>query len=155
MLAFDYRKLLLPGVHDATLTEIEATFGRFQRSERRSKLFRKLQDYVKALALAECASSVIIDGSFVMGCVDEPEDIDLIVVLPKGWDWNAGLKPFQYNVISKRRVKREFAFDLFVVEANSKEEEKWVRFLSGVNVKWCDLLGWPLNSKKGLVRVIL
>ena len=130
-------------------------FGRFQHSDRRPKLFRKLCNYLKALRQAEIADSVIVDGSFVMACVDEPEDIDLILVLPREWDWQANLRPNQYNLVSKRRMKRDFGFDLFVVSEATDDESKWLKFFSRVNVKWCDLFGWPLDSTKGLLKVTL
>ena len=83
MLTLDDRKLLQPGVHDASLMEVEELFGRFQRSDRRPILFGKMRDFLKAIEKADIAASVIIDGSFVMACVDGPGDIDIIVVLSK------------------------------------------------------------------------
>ncbi len=155
MLILDERKLLSPGLHDASLSDVEEMFGRFQRSDRRPQLFRKLHDYLAAVKNADCGASVIIDGSFVMACVDEPEDIDLILVLPESWDEAADLKPYQYNLVSKRRVKREFGFDLFVVGKGSDDEQKWKTFFGQINVKWLHRFGRPADSKKGLVRVAL
>lgn len=155
MLTLDDRNLLPAGVHDASEKEVQELFGRFQRSDRRPKLFGKLREFLKALRQADIAVSVIINGSFVMGCVDEPEDIDLIIVLPENWDWKAELKPFQYEILSKRWNKREFGFDVFVVSEGSQDEEKWRKFFSRVNVKWCDLFGLPPMSEKGLLRVKL
>ncbi len=98
---------------------------------------------------------MIVDGSFVMGGVDSPEDIDLILVMPGGWDFAAELKPFEYNVASKRMVRKKYGFDVRVVRANSPELEEWVEFFSQVNVKWCGSLGIPVGTKKGLVRISL
>jgi hypothetical protein len=136
VLSLDDRKLLAPGVHDAAEKEVERLFGRFRRSDRRAKLFRKLRDYLKALRQAEIAVSVIIDGSFVMACVDEPEDIDLILVLPKDWDMNAELKSYQYELVSKRRVRRAFGFDAFSAVDGTRELENCISFFSQVNWKW-------------------
>jgi len=155
VLALDDRKLLPPGVHDVSLKVVEELFGRFQRSDRRPRLFRKLRDYLAAVKRADCGSGVIIDGSFVMGCVDEPDDIDLILILPAHWDEAADLKPYQYNLVSKRRVKREFGFDVAVVRPGSEREREWVSFFSQVNMKWCSQLGWPDKLTKGMVRVTL
>ncbi len=155
MFALDDRKLLPPGVHDASLRVVEKLFGRFQRSDRRPRLFRKLRDYLAAVKQAGCGSSVIINGSFVMGCVDEPEDIDLILVLPADWDEAADLRPYQYNLVSKRRVKREFGLDVSVVKPDSEREREWLGFFSRVNVKWCAQFGWPDKLTKGIVRVTL
>src|SRR5262245_47107394 len=86
-------KVTLAGGARRLVEAIEAHFGRFQRSDRRTRLFGKLRDYVRAVERAACGTSVIVNGSFVMACVDEPEDIDLILVLPTDWDLAADLKP--------------------------------------------------------------
>lgn len=90
-----------------------------------------------------------------MACVDEPEDIDLILVLPKSWDWDVALKPFQYNLISKKRVKLEYGFDLILVGEGTKDEQEWTSFFSQVNTKWSRKFGWPTKITKGLVRILL
>jgi hypothetical protein len=107
---------LPPGVHAALLEEVEEHFARFQKSDRRIKLFQKLCDYLAAVKKTECGTSVILDGSFIMACVDEPDDIDLILILPRNWDAAADLKPYQYNLVSKRRVKKVVRKQLALVE---------------------------------------
>ncbi len=154
-LALDERQLLPRGIHDASLGEVDELFARFQKSDRRLRLFKKLRDYLKALKSANCGVTVIVDGSFVMGCVDEPEDIDLILVLPADWNMETDLKPYQYNLISQRRVKKDFGFDNFIVREGSIDEQDWARFFSRVNVKWCERFGWPAKTKKGLLRVTI
>ncbi len=154
-LLFDDRQLLVGGVQDASLEVVEEHFSRFQRTGRRIKLFGKLCEYLAAVKKAGCGIAAIIDGSFVMTCVDEPEDTDLILVLPPGWDETAELQPYQYNLVSKKRVKQEFGLEVFPVAAGSGDEQKWIDFFSQVNPKWCKMFGWPLESKKGIVRVIL
>ena len=67
----------------------------------------------------------------------------------------ADLKPCQYNLVSKRRVKQEFGFDIFVVRPDSEQERDWVTFFSRVNVKWRRQFGWPADAKKGIIRVML
>src|SRR5215831_521941 len=100
-LTLDDRGLLPAGVHEASLKEIDRLFARFQKTGRRIKLFRKLSKYVAAVKKAKCGIAVIVDGSFVMGCIDEPDDIDLILILPPGWNMDEVLKPYQYNLVSK------------------------------------------------------
>ena len=85
-LALDERQLLPGGVHDATLEEVDRQFGRFQRTDRRIELVRKLKEYVAAMQQAQIRGSLIVDGSFVMAGVDQPEDLDLVLVLPDDWD---------------------------------------------------------------------
>lgn len=154
-LAFDERKLLHPGVHDASMETVEALFGKFQRSDRRMNLFAKLTEFVEAVKKAGCGSSVIIDGSFVMGCVDEPDDIDIVLVLPPGWDSQAELRPFQYNLVSKSAVRQTYPFDLFVVKNGSAEEAVWIEFFGQVTPDWSKHFGWPKDLRKGILRIIV
>jgi hypothetical protein len=88
-LAFDDRKLLVPGVHEVSLDTVKQYFGQFQRSDRGMTLFAKLTEYLEAVKRAGCGHCVVVDGSFVMACVDEPDDIDLVLVLPPDWDIQA------------------------------------------------------------------
>ncbi len=152
-LDFDERGLLLPGVHDATLEELDEHFGRFQRTDQRITLFKKLKAYLTDLKNSGIKCSLIIDGSFIMTKVDEPDDIDLVLILPEDWDMEANLRPYQYNVVSKRRVRQEYRFDLYSVRQNSTEEQKWIEFFGRVNLKWCDAFNWVRETRKGLVRV--
>ena len=152
-LQFDERQLLPPGVHEASLEEVGQYFGRFQRTDRRMTLSRKVGEYVAALRQAGFKGSVIIDGSFIMPKVDQPEDVDLVLVLPEDWDMTAELRPYQYNLVSKRRVRQEFKFDLFTVQRGTVDEQKWIDFFSQVNPKWHEPFGLPEGSTKGLVRV--
>jgi hypothetical protein len=154
-LAFDERQLLLPGVHEVSLETVKEHFARFQRSDRRLQQFVKLSEYLKELKKAQCGESVILDGSFVMACVDEPEDIDLLLVLPVDWDDAADLKPYQYNLVSKRVVRKNYQFDLFVVKAGSADEAEWIEFFGGVSGKWREKFGWPEDVRKGILRVPL
>lgn len=96
---------------------------------------------------------MLIDGSFVMPMVDEPNDIDLVLVLPTDWDATADLRPFKYNLVSKKRVRQQYQFDTFVTRSGNVDEAKWVEFFGRVNVKWCEMFGLPDTSRKGLVRV--
>jgi hypothetical protein len=154
-LAFDDRQLLLPGVHEVSMATVKEYFAKFQRSDRRMNLFATLTEFVDAVKKAGCGESVILDGSFVMACVDEPEDIDVVLVLPAGWDDTADLKPYKYNLVSKKSAKRNYGFDLIVVKPGSAREAEWIDYFSGVNVKWRDKFGWPADTRKGILRVMI
>jgi hypothetical protein len=154
-LAFDDRQLLLPGVHEVSMETVKEHFGKFQRSDRRMKLFAKLTEYLDAVKKAGCGVSVVIDGSFVMACIDVPDDIDVILVLPIGWDDTEDIKPFQYNLVSKKSVRKTHGFDVFVVKPGSAREAELINFFSGVNVKWREKFGWPDNTRKGILRVMI
>jgi hypothetical protein len=153
-LTFDDRGLLPPGIHDATLDEIDKHFGRFQKSDRRISLFMKLKAYIREVKSTGWTCEIIVDGSFVMRMVDEPNDIDLILVLPNDWDVTRDLKPFEYNVVDKRFTKKEYRIEVFAVPASSKEDADAHALFEKVRLEWCRLFGWPENSKKGNVRII-
>lgn len=148
----EYR--LLPiGVHDFTLVEVEVLFGGFQRSERRRGLFAKLVEYMDELKSAGWNARVMVDGSFVMPAVEEPEDIDVILVLPEDWDMASEIRPFEYNLIARKRTRRLYGFDVFAVRARSPEEQAMIAFFQQVNVKWNEPLGLPAGLGKGIVRI--
>lgn len=154
-LTFDERGLLPPGVHPATWDEVRDAFGRFQRTDRRIKLLERLQSYGEELRRAGVGQALVIDGSFILRAVDEPNDIDLILIFPPGWDESADLLPHQYNLVSKMRVRREFGFDVFGVSQGTEEERSWLSFFSNGGVRWGNHFGWPLDLQKGLVKVSL
>lgn len=147
---------ILPvAIHDGELADLEYAFGRFQRTNRRMNLFAKLKEYIAALRKAGIRGSLIVDGSFVMTCVDEPDDIDVVLVLAKDWDLSKDLQPFQYNLVSKRNVKRSFPIEVFPVVAGSDSERYWTEYFQQINVKWYEPHGFANGSQKGVVRIAL
>ena len=149
------RGILPVAVHDADLAEVEALFGRFQKSDRRLRLFAKLREDVGELRDAGIRGWLIVDGSFVMRCVDEPDGIDVVLVLAADWDLSAELKPFQYNVLSKLDVKRRYPIEVCSALAGSETEKTWTDFFLQVNVKWYEVHGFSSGSQKGLARIAL
>lgn len=148
-LEFDDRGLLPAGVHEATLEEIEEHFARFQRSDRRIKLTAKLRAYLAEVTKSIPGCVAVVDGSFVMVTIDEPDDIDLVLGLPADWDQQAALSPRQYNLVSRRRSKKDFEIDVFAFPVGSDEFNRWVGYFTQVNVKWCEGFGWPAGLTKG------
>jgi hypothetical protein len=90
-----------------------------------------------------------------MSCVDEPNDIDVILVLARDWDLTADLQPFQYNLLSKRGVKRDFPIEVFPVMEGSDAEKKWTEYFLQINIKWYESHGFAIGSRKGLVRIAI
>lgn len=154
-LVFDERGLLLPGDFDVSMEIVKECFGAFQKSDRRPKLFARLVDYADAVKRAGCGHALVIDGSFVMKCIDEPDDIDIVLILPADWDETTDLQPFKYNVVSKKSVRRQFGFDVFTAMSGTPRENELVDFFGQVDTKWVNHFGWPDTIRKGIVRVIL
>lgn len=150
----DERKLLPEGVHDMDWAEVEALFGRFQRSTRRLDLTTKLKAYIREVASTGWQASLLLNGSYVMPIVDEPEDVDMILVVRPDWDYDVKLPPYQYNLVSKKHVRKNYGFDLFFATTGSTVEAEWIEFFQGVNPKWCTQFGWPKPLRKGIVRIV-
>jgi hypothetical protein len=128
---FDENGLLPPGMHDCTLQEIGDRFGRFRTSNRRPELYAKLQSYLTEVKNAQIIHSLIIEGSFVTS-KPAPENIDFVIVMVEDHDFHAEIRPFQYNVISKRRIRRQYGFDTLIARVNSDEYTEFVAFFQQV-----------------------
>jgi len=145
--------LLPPGIHSMTLDEIGELFGRFQRSDRRLKLVDRLRGFVKAVRDVNSRIEIFVDGSFIMSKVDEPGDIDVALILPADWNAKADLRPFEYNVVSKRMVRKLHGFDMLLGIQGQPTADEALGFFSKVNVKWHEPLGIPAGTLKGLIKV--
>ena len=98
--------LLDPGIYDLTLAEIGHLFGQFQRSDARVSLFKRLEELVAELRDFDFADHLIVDGSFTTS-KDTPSDIDLIFAVKDGaLPIGPAINPYQYNVLSSRRLKK-------------------------------------------------
>ena len=144
--ALDSNGRLPQGVHDCTVEEIKATFGAFQGTDRRPQLFLKLRAFVDEASAAQFLRSLLVDGSFVTAKAD-PNDLDLVLVLPQGHDVSADLSPAQYNLVSKIRVQRRFGFDIVAVREGTLACDEAIAFFQQVRRQ-------PA-LRKGILRVNL
>ena len=78
---FDEHGLLPPGVHPATLEEIEERFGR-QSEERRAQM--ESLRWTVDLARRAGVWRIVINGSFVTHVV-EPNDVDCVLLIESGF----------------------------------------------------------------------
>ena len=131
------------GIHQMSLAELRDAFGSFNGSDVRSRLFEKLERYVEVLVRCAWYRWLLVDGSFVTS-KQRPSDIDLVLVVDGSFDKETTLLPLHYAVMSARRVKRQYGFDLFVAPEGSEALDHWITYFSGV-------AGSPL--RKGLVRL--
>jgi hypothetical protein len=136
--------LLPPGVHDCTLDEVRRRFGVFQTTDRRPTLYDKLQVLVREAWATGLVAEIIIDGSFVTAKPD-PNDIDLILVLNAGHDFSAELRPFEYNVLSRRQARKIYGFDLLVATQASGVYAEYLAFFAQVRGE--------ISRRKGLLRL--
>ena len=138
--------LLPPGVHVCTLDEVKARSGSFHVSDRRPRLFTALVELVAELRRSDLFVAIILDGSFVTATL-APNDIDLILALRRTHDWKHEPAPHEYNVLSRRRLRRRFGFDVFLVVDGDPGYEEMVEFFSGVRDN-------P-DVRKGVLRIKL
>ncbi len=142
---FDIDGNLPAGLHDCDLDEIGLRFGVNTFGSQRSDLFSKLVDFVRELRSTTFESAqLLIDGSFVTGKPD-PNDIDLILVLPQSHDFTTELRPFEYNLVSRRRVSKCYGFDLLLAREGSAELEEYVAFFEQIR--------GDRSRRKGLLRL--
>jgi hypothetical protein len=125
--AFEPNGVLPPGVHACTLEEVRAHFGQFQKSDRRPKLFTRLNELVSELQRMRLCIAVVINGSFATAKA-EPNDIDLLLLLPPLHDWDREPSPDEYNLLSRKRIRRRLGFDVFLVSEGSRVYDEIVEF---------------------------
>ena len=82
---FDEHGYLPPGVHPATLDEIEARFGR--ESELRRVQMESLR-WLVGLANRAGVARLVVNGSFVTSVL-EPDDVDCVVLTGLGYPRDA------------------------------------------------------------------
>ena len=70
-----------------------------------------------------------------------------MLILSERHDFNAVLRPFEYNALSRRRVFKQYAFDVLVARDNSPELLEYVEFFQQVR--------GDTDRRKGLLRVQL
>ena len=137
---------LPPGIHDCTLDEIRGRFGAFQSIDRRPRLFATLLAFVAEARASGIVVALVINGSFTTGKPD-PNDIDLVVVLRRAGRFVADMPPSQYNVISKRRVRRRHGFDILLARQGTEEEDDAVGFYQQIRGR--------STQRKGVLRIWL
>ncbi len=138
---------LLPvGIYEATIDDVRTSFGRFQRTDRRPDLFQRLEEFIVEARSTGLIAALIVNGSFVT-VKDEPSDIDLVLVLRRDHDFQVELPPFQYNTLSKRRVRKRYRFDILLAREDSGEYEEYVCFFQQVKQR-------P-HRQKGILKVLI
>lgn len=132
--------VLPPGVHDATLAEIEVKFA---TTPHRRRLFAGFERVARALTIAGC-QAVYLDGSFVTG-KPHPGDFDgcweLAGVDPKLLD------PALLRFENRREAqKRKFLGEMFIAEFPGAPGATFLEFFQVEKSS-----GYP----KGIIRVRL
>jgi len=133
-------------VYAVSLDQVQDRFGQFQGSDRRSRLFAKLIEYLDVARSSGLVVHVIVDGSFVTA-KPAPSDVDLVAVVKSTHDFSAELGPDAYNALSKKRGRKMFGFDVFVAPEESDTLDYWIGFFSQAK--------GSLGRQKGILQVTL
>ncbi len=144
--AFNDYGCLPEGIYECTMEEAAQRFGVFQVSDRRPHLWDKFIAFMREAESCGLIDAVLLNGSFVTA-ENEPNDIDLVVVVSSDHDFSAEFLPSEYNVLSKRQVHRRFGFDLLVARSESEEYRRYLEFFQQVRLE-------P-GRKKGILRIWL
>jgi hypothetical protein len=144
--AFNEHGCLPEGIYDCTMEEAAQRFGVFQSSDRRPQLWDQFTEFIREAESCRLIEAVLLNGSFVTA-ENEPNDIDLLVVVSSDHDFSAEFQPSEYNVLSKRQVYRRFGFDLLVARSESEEYRRYLEFFKQVRLE-------P-GRKKGILRIWL
>src|SRR5262245_36678426 len=129
---FNEKGLLPEGIHDCSLDEAEARFGRFQRSDRRPGLWSEFRQFVNEAKATGLASAILLNGSFITAKPD-PNDIDVILVVLPDHDFTRDLLAAEYNVLSAQRVKRRRKLDLLVARENSDQYYRYIKLFQQID----------------------
>jgi predicted nucleotidyltransferase len=144
--------VLPEGIHSCTIDEVDRNFGRFQRSDRRIRLTEKLRALADEARKSGIVAALIVDGSYITG-KEEPGDIDLVIVLRQDFDRGRELRPFEYNIQSKRMIRQFYHFDAHVAVDGSDLYFEAIGFFSQVRLEDQQRAGYP--SHKGILRIDL
>lgn len=85
------------------------------------------------MAKADFVEEIYVGGSFVTDKA-EPNDFDCILVVEPE-TFAGDLRPFEYNLISKRMTRRFYGGDVFAVAAGSDDHERMLSFLQNTRDK--------------------
>ncbi len=117
----------------------------WQRLEFHLIVFAKFVVYILELRSTGMAAGLIVDGSFVTNKT-EPNDVDLVLILPTNHDFTATSCPFEYNLLSRRSVFKRYAFDVLVAREDSPELLEYVEFFQQIRGE--------TDRRKGILKVL-
>jgi hypothetical protein len=141
--------LLPPGVHDATLPEVEQVFG--SRNDRRVELFQKFTQFLNVARSFGLFQAVIADGSFVTD-KDVPGDIDAVLLLPRADLPKLTGHPNRLQILDQHAVKAQYEIHLFL---DPLPAGPWTSFFQ--HLKPADALArkLPPTTRRGVLKVTL
>jgi hypothetical protein len=142
--------LLPPGVHAATIEEIECRFARLNHRACREKLWASFVDYLAKIKPIGIVQAVFVDGSFITSKT-KPTDIDLVIELPQTSS-PAVIQALQRPEFDSDLVKKQSSLHIFFSQPGASD---WVDFFQEIKARDLVPLGLKPNARKGILRVTL
>jgi hypothetical protein len=119
---------LPPGIHRATFAEFEAIFSRFDRSDRRISICRRIRQLFDEVRRLGFVKRMLVAGSFVTA-KPEPNDFDCLLILDPEVRQRE-LRPFEYRVVSRGAARKAFGGDVIALTAGSSECDEYLEFFA-------------------------
>lgn len=123
---FDDQGDLPPGIHRTDLSTFLLRFSVFDRSDRRIRICSRLELLVKEIQTTQFIRRIYVGGSLVSSKPD-PNDFDCVLVLD-ATSFTSELRPFEYNLISRRFVRRRFGGDILVAPEGTEALQQYLEF---------------------------
>lgn len=145
--------LLPPGIHDATLAEINTAFG--ASNPRREDLFGKLDQFVHTSKRFALFTALYVDGSFV---TDKalPGDIDAVLELPRAALPRLLAHPDRLTLLDTAAVKATYEVHLFFQpEAPPDPNPNMANFFQHLRPEEALVRRLPADTMRGILRVAL
>jgi hypothetical protein len=105
-----------------------------------------LRAFVREAQACGLIKWVLVDGSFVTA-EHNPNDVDLILVVPASHDFAADLPLRQYHVVSRRSVFRHYRLEVLVAREDSEEYRRYLAFFRQIR--------FEPGEQKGILRLRL
>lgn len=140
--------LLPPGIHNATLAEVENMFG--SANDKRVALFKGLSAYADLLTEVGVFKGIFIDGSFVTD-KPVPGDIDVIVDVDVPGMIKLLAHSLKDQIVDASAVKHAYGLHLFF----APQAPTLLNYFQHLRVDEAILRKAPPSQMRGIVRVTL
>jgi hypothetical protein len=115
-----------PGIHHTTFEEFKQRFVYFNRSDRRFRLFDRLQTVYEEARRSDIVRRFLVVGSFVTS-KPEPNDFECILVLEPSIIERV-LRPMEYDLVSIPMARRKFGGDVFSYREGTPALDEMIEF---------------------------
>lgn len=123
---FTTEGLLPVGIHRATREEFQQRFAIFNHSDMRLRIYDKLDRLLDEAGRSGIVKRVLVGGSFITE-KPEPNDFDVVLVLDASIVQH-DLRPFEYNLVSRKMARRLFGGDVMPALERSAALDQYVEF---------------------------